>query len=370
MRCSLVVKGEDRNQNVQSMPLGIDDDRLVHYLAGECTDEEKKEIEAWIAADAAHKRYVERLRKVWQAAAKTPPGVGNIDRMWNKLRDRIGPLEKSSAEKGERPSRSYQPRSGRHSMWRQYSRIGAIATFVVVLALIAGQALDEFEVEPEESAMREVATETGQRARVTLHDGTQVTLNAESKLTLPVEFAEDERVVHLQGEAYFQVISDKERPFKIKVKGAVTEVLGTKFNVGAYPDEPDVEVVVDEGKVAVHPEGGRGDQEVLLEAHQLAQLSRKEEHIVRREVNVSDYLAWMDGRLVFRDAPIEEVARKLRRWYGLEVELAPTLQDVDRLNASFKEESVEEVLNIIAETLNLRYERNGRRVAFLPAERR
>lgn len=350
------------------MPRGIDEDRLVHYLAGECTAEEEREIEAWIAADPAHERHVERLRKVWQAAAKTPSGARNVDRMWGKLRDRLGPVEEpTEARKMPRPSSS-QPRRGRSSAWRQLSRLGVMAAFVAVFALVAGYMLGEFGAGPEGSTMREVATETGQRARVTLHDGTQVTLNAESKLTLPAEFAEDERTVHLRGEAYFQVVSDKERPFKIEVDGAVTEVLGTKFNVGAYPDEPDVEIVVDEGKVAVRPEGGRDDQKVLLERRQLAQLTRGDEHIIRREVSVDDYLAWVEGRLVFRDAPIQEVARKLRRWYGLEVELAPALHDVDRLNASFEEESVEEVLDIIAETLNLHYERDGRRVTWMPKE--
>ncbi len=352
------------------MPREIDDDRLVHYLAGECTEAEAREVEVWIEADPAHKRHVEELRKVWQAAAEAPSGARNIDRMWDKLKDRIGPIEPAAEGAERRRSRSPQPRSGRRSAWRQMARVGAISAFVAVLALIAGQVLDEFEAVPEESAMREVATETGQRARVTLHDGTQLTLNAESRLTLPAEFAEDERVVHLQGEAYFEVVPDEERPFKIKVDGAVTEVLGTKFNVTAYPDESDVKVVVDEGKVAVRPEGGREDQKVFLEQDQLAQVSRGEERIVRSEVNADDYLAWMEGRLVFRDASVQEVVRQLRRWYGLEVELGPALQDVDRLNASFEEESVEEVLKIVTETLDLRYERDGRRVTFLPAARR
>lgn len=350
------------------MPRGIDDERLVHYLAGECTDEERREIERWIEADPVHEQYVAQLSKVWQAAAETPAGVRNVDRMWRKLKRRIGPLEKPPVGGATRRARSPQPRSSRRSAWRQFSRIGAIAVFVVVLALGLGQALGEFETPPDAEAMREVVTETGQRTRVILHDGTRVTLNAESRLTLPAAFAEEERLVHLQGEAYFEVVSDEARPFKIKVDGAVTEVLGTKFNVGAYPDEPDVEVVVDEGKVAVHREGEEKDEGVLLARHQLAQLSRGAERIVRRDVNVDDYLAWMEGRLVFRDAPIQEVARKLKRWYGLEVKVSPALEEVDRLNASFEEESVDEVLEIITETLNLRYERDGRRVTLWPAE--
>lgn len=353
------------------MPQGIDDDRLVHYLAGECTDEEREEIEAWIEANPAHEQHVEQLRKIWQTAAKAPSSLRNVDQMWEKLRDRMGPVESRQPATEERQrSRRTQARPRRYSTWRQLSRVGAIAVFVVGVALLVGQRLDEEEAELDGSAMREVATETGQRARVKLDDGTQVVLNADSKLTLPAEFAEDERVVHLRGEAYFEVVSDEERPFKIEVDGAVTEVLGTKFSVGAYPNEPDIQVVVDEGTVAVRPAGSREDQRVLLKRNQLAQLARGETHIVRREVKVEDYLAWIEGRLVFRDAPIREVARKLERWYGLEVELAPGLENVDRLNASFKEESIKEVLNIIAETLNLRYEREGNKVRFLPAKPR
>lgn len=348
----------------------VNDDRLVHYLAGECSAEEQERIEAWMDADPDHRAHVEAMRRIWQAAADAPAGARDVDRMWNKLHARIAaPSEDSAPRRRVRPPLQ---RAGRRSGWRQLARTGAVAVLVVVVALFAAERV----VEPEgagadEAAMREVATETGQRARVTLHDGTRVMLNAESRLTLPDQFAEGERVVHLQGEAYFEVVPDKDRPFRIRANGVVTEVLGTKFNVGAYPDEPDVSVVVDEGTVAVRREGEPRDHEVRLEHDQLAQVPRGPERIVRREVVVEDYVAWMDGRLVFRDAPIQEVARKLRRWFGLQVVLVPSLEEggVDRLNASFKDESIEDVLNIIAETLNLRYERDGQRVTFLPAVR-
>ena len=354
------------------MPHGIDDDRLVHYLAGECSEEEEAAIEAWIAADPAHRQHFDEMRALWQAAGRAPSGVRDVDRMWNRLKDRMrASAVPSEAARRPRPPRERARRSpaARPSSWRQGIRTAAVAVVAGVIALVAVYLMGDAEREqtaPAEPAMRVVATEVGQRARVTLRDGSQVVLNAESRLTLPPRFAEEERVVHLEGEAFFEVEPDAGRPFRIEANGAVTEVLGTKFNVAAYPDEPDVTVVVSEGRVAVRPEQDGDEQAVLLERHQLAQVSRHEERILRRAADPDDYMAWMQGRLVFKDAPIQEVARQLRRWFGLQVELAPTLHEVDRLNASFDGESVEEVLTIIAETLGLRYERNGQRVIFLP----
>jgi ferric-dicitrate binding protein FerR (iron transport regulator) len=216
--------------------------------------------------------------------------------------------------------------------------------------------------------MRTITTEVGQRAQVQLSDGTRVTLNAESELTLPPMFGERRRHVRLQGQAYFEVEPDEERPFIVHAGGSVTRVLGTEFDVGAYPGDEAVRVVVAEGTVAVRSELEDEETRVTLRERQMAYLSKSDQSVTRQEVDPSPYIAWTKGELVFRDAPFNEVIQRFRSWYGLRVKLVGSVDAVDHLNASFKEESIDEVLVIVAETLDLEYQREGETVTFSAEE--
>ncbi len=340
-------------------------DRLIHLFAGECTAGEREILEAWMAADPANRREAERLRALWDAAGARRGEVPDVERMWNRQRDRSG-IAPQPARNALRSDRS--PVRVRHRR-RLHPAVKAGITMAAMVAVVLTVLYGPWGNRPgRDGIMREVATGPGQRARVTLYDGTHVTLNAQSRLTLPKVFAGDERVVQLEGEAYFDVAHDKARPFRVRVRGAVTEVLGTRFSVGAYPDEPGIRVVVDEGKVAVRPENAAPEQAILLERDQMANISLADDRVVRQKVVADEYMEWMDGRLVFVEATIDEVARQLGRWYGVQIELKLSPADVDRLNASFKEESIQEVLGIISETLHLRYEWEGHHVLFYQAD--
>lgn len=348
------------------------EDRLVHYLAGECTEDEKAEIEAWIQADPAHRKLVQELRRLWDATGD-PPSRRSVDAMWDKLSRRMAlpeskTIESSKTKANERaPLKARRHRSRRHEAWKQPVRIAVSIAFIAATAFLIGQVMNADGI-LKRSALREVATEAGERARVRLADGTHVILNAESKLTMPASFAGNERLVQLQGEAYFEVAPDLERPFVVHAEGTVTRVVGTKFNVGAYPDEEDVNVVVAEGKVAVRAEETEEEQALLLSPRQMVRFSKTNGSALRSEVDPSRYLAWTKGQLVFIDAPFQKVARKLEHWYGLHVKLEGSQAGVDRLNASFEEEPTTEVLSVIAEALHLRYERDGKTVTFYTAE--
>lgn len=371
------------------MAQGISEDRLVHYFAGECSAEEEAEIEAWMQGDPARRQRVRELGKLWEAAGRPPArrnaNAPDANAMWEQLSRRMN-LPKSKAlpgttpgasSRGKMPSRRHpgeriarRPRRGRCGGWRQPVRTAAAMIFVALAAFLIAEVVGVVDGGgASEAAMREVATEAGERVRVTLGDGTQVMLNAQSTLRLPAQFAGNERVVELQGEAYFEVTPDEDRPFVVRAEETVTRVLGTQFNVGAYPGDGEVQVVVAEGQVAVRPKGRERGQELLLNRRQMGRLSKTGSSALRREVDPSRYLAWTEGRLVFRDAPFPEVARKLERWYNLEVNLeGASSEEVDRLNASFKEEPLAEVLGVIAESLELDCEREGKVVTFSPAE--
>lgn len=344
--------------------------QLILYLKGEYADEEERRIEAWLRADAKRLRTMQRLKQIWDAAER-PMISRDVDQMWEGLSEKIEASEEFDAQTvtsrgGTQRRDSDRTPMQRRTVGRRRSRstFRRIATVFLVLGVSALLALYMTHT----SGGREIVTTTGERATIRLNDGTEVTLNAESKLAIPSTFGTDGRDARLQGEAYFEVSPDEDRPFRVHTSNATTRVLGTKFGAVSYPGDSETQVVVAEGKVAVESRQNAEIDTALLGKDDLATISSGgKSRIIRRSVEAREYLAWTEGQLVFKDASFREVADKLRRWYGVEVQLTDTTSSPDRLNATFyEEEPVGEVLSVIAKTLRLRYEREEERVMFYP----
>ncbi len=226
-------------------------------------------------------------------------------------------------------------------------------------------------------ALREVVTEPGQRVNLQLDDGTRVRMNAGSVLRMPGTFSDQVRMVHLSGEAYFEVTGDA-RPFVVATdRGQMIEVLGTEFNVKSYHDEP-FQVVVSRGVVSVHEmeqdliENGEAHlQELAEDSGQGIRLERGQMMTeqggsmqVYREVDLSRELAWLEHRLVFDDTPLRQVARELERWYRVKVVLSEPDQGDLRVTATFENEPLNEVFRSLSLSLNLDYVIEDRQVVF------
>lgn len=150
---------------------------------------------------------------------------------------------------------------------------------------------------------------------LTLSDSTKVWLNSDTELRFPAEFTGDIRMVHLKGEAYFEVSHRTEHPFIVEMEHSKVQVLGTSFNLRTYEDEKEIAATLVEGKVCFIAEGERkvnlspGEQAVLNE----------EGHLSKHEVDPYFYTAWKDGNFIFRKQSLEEVMRIVARWYDVEV---------------------------------------------------
>lgn len=183
---------------------------------------------------------------------------------------------------------------------------------------------DEIVYEPVNRPLDEIVYNTiivprGGQYKLRLPDGSQVWLNAASSLRYPVAFTGDQRYVELTGEAYFDISPIENKPFRINVDNKSTiEVLGTSFNVTAYPDEPGIETTLIEGQVKVYtPEM----QSVLLqEPAQQSFLDRSGNLTVRQIDHVEVVVAWKNGIILFQNAPLQSIMRQISRWYDVEVE--------------------------------------------------
>jgi len=162
-----------------------------------------------------------------------------------------------------------------------------------------------------------LTTPRGGQYQLVLPDGSKVWLNAASRLKYPTSFAGKERVVELQGEAYFEIARNPSMPFKVSLMGqpsAQVEVLGTHFNVKAYADEPAIQTTLLEGAVKVH----QGAGSALLQPGQQARWSSST-NIKVLTADLEETIAWKNGLFKFNEATIEDVMRQLSRWYDVDI---------------------------------------------------
>lgn len=191
----------------------------------------------------------------------------------------------------------------------------------------------------------------GQKATITLSDGSVVRLNSESSITYPETFASlDSRDIKLTGEAFFEVKRNQEKPFSIKSADILTTVLGTSFNISAYPETDEIEVTVATGQVKVESDS---DLVSELVPGQQASYSKLSNALTVSEVDVNSHMAWKDGMLLFDKASFPQVVMELERWYGVDIEVEGEARGC-QIVGRYKNQSLENILNGLSQTLNLK----------------
>lgn len=205
----------------------------------------------------------------------------------------------------------------------------------------------------------------GEKVTFKLADGTVVKMNAESRLEFPQVFANGKREVTLIGEAFFEVARDENKPFVIKTGNITTTVLGTSFNINAYPENDLIEVAVSTGKVKVEHTGGKAGQSsdvVYLNPNRKATYRINHDEIVVSSFNTIEELAWKDGILHFHKADEALVISRLERWFGVRVNVENTSPAEWDLTASFDNQSLEEILTSLSYTAKFEYSIKNKQV--------
>jgi ferric-dicitrate binding protein FerR (iron transport regulator) len=191
----------------------------------------------------------------------------------------------------------------------------------------------------------------------TLKDGSEVTLDRRSTLTYTPQFNRKERRVQLSGSALFKVTPNADKPFIVETPEVNVQVLGTSFYVRARESEQEIDVVVEEGSVSVTVETG---ETITLEENEMAVFDKQKAVLAKKINRDQNYLAWKTKRLVFENTPLEAVCAALSRAYDVDVQLANTYLRDCNLTATYENYSLDDVLMLIRETLNLRTKKKGR----------
>lgn len=214
--------------------------------------------------------------------------------------------------------------------------------------------------------MNEVVIPFGKKSELLLADGTKVWLNAGSRLAFPSRFTKNSREVFLEGEAFFEVAKNEKQPFIVKAGNLDVRVLGTHFNVSAYPADATIETVLLEGSVAVEkPKAfGLGKTEVVLKPSQKAIFKKEESEItVTDEADVDIYIAWTYGWLKYERESLSSVLRKVERYYNVEIQLPANYPGDDLITGKLDlKESLNAVMVVLADASRFEYRINGNKV--------
>lgn len=183
------------------------------------------------------------------------------------------------------------------------------------------------EMNSDASAMTQVITPYGKRTQIVLPDGTKIWLNAGTTLSYPTSFSNKSREVYLSGEAFFEVAKDKSRPFHVITGDLKIKVTGTRFNVTSYQNDTFTQAVLVEGKIFAS-KNGIFAKDVELTPGERVVLDKSENRLSKQKVDVEQYASWINGYLIIRDEPIDEIIKKLERYYDRKIIAEKLSQDI------------------------------------------
>lgn len=211
----------------------------------------------------------------------------------------------------------------------------------------------------QKEVFNELQVPVGGFFRLELSDGTRVWLNADTELRYPVRFVGNERNVYLRGEAYFEVAKDVERPFHVFVGKSEIRVLGTSFNVCAYPEERVITTTLIEGSVGFR--GVYDGDEIKLEPGFQCQMDVRSGSISTKQVDVSISTAWVNGRFVFQFMNLESIMKQLERWYDFEtIYLSPEIRNYEFRGVIERNSKIEDVFKAIELTTDVEFKIEGK----------
>jgi transmembrane sensor len=328
---------------------------FARHLAGESSSEERAHMEAVLASRPQDRDLLLALDKAASLSSEIPTDI-DVEGALARVKARPDFREKPRFEVHRGAPVSAPRRSAR---FRWAVAIPAIAAAALLAVAIPKWLATGKSVEPGvEPAQRMLATGVGVRDSLQLPDGSRVILGPLSSVTIAQGYGKTSRQVEIRGDAWFDVVHDSARPFTVKAGKAAIVDIGTKFAVRS--DAPDgVAVTVTQGSVSLRQVNTPVQQGVILKAGDNGLLKAGGEVVTRRGAASDDDVAWLKGRLVFREAPLDEVKASMRRWYGLDIRFEDPSLANRHITATFNGESPDRVLDVLGLVLGAEVERRG-----------
>lgn len=309
------------------------DDLLVKHLTGEATEAEVLQVEQWLASDEANKHYFEHFKLIWEESVQLTNTTAVDEQLaWERFQNRVkhGSFAKPKAR-----------------IWSLNSPLMRAAIITGLVIGIAALTFFLFHNNPGQViAMVTVQANNTVKAD-SLPDGSVVTLNKHSQVSYPEKFTSDKRVLQLNGEAFFKVQPDKQKPFEVHTNNVTITVVGTSFNVRSRGDT--TEVIVETGVVEVATD----KQTVILKAGQKA-ITGFTEAILQKHDNTDQlYNYYRSRKFVCEDIPLWKLAEKLNEAYDVHIVFGNDTVRNLQLNTTFENQPIDSILNLISRTFNI-----------------
>ncbi|HYG40343.1 MAG TPA: FecR domain-containing protein [Cytophagales bacterium] len=320
----------------------MNDDLLTKFMLGETTSEENIEIEKWIIEDQQNQKYFKDFQFIWESSKKLAlTSTVDENKAWKTFKERKDQIEDASK------IIPFQSRFG-------WMKIAAS----LLLLIIAGSLVYISLNKKEDIAIATLRIESlKQVVTDTLPDGSVVTLNKNSLLSFPEKFTGNTREVKLeQGEAFFNVMPDKSKPFVVNTNNVTVNVVGTSFNVKATNKE--TEVIVETGVVEV----SKKDVNVILKPKEMVVIGKETTDFVKKENKDQLHNYYRTKQFIASSTPLWRMVEVLNEAYNANIVIeTENLRDLP-LTATFKEESLENILNIISQTFNIQVIRSDGKI--------
>jgi transmembrane sensor len=302
-------------------------DIAAKNFEGKATPAEEEALRQWLAQNPEHREQYEAQKQLWQLTAPAPAAVVDTEAAWQKVRAQLQPQQAKVIP-----------------MNRQLWRVAAAVVLLVGIAWLARlYFMPYYGLQVVESGDTSMA--------VTLPDSSQVWLNKGSMLAYDPDFGGPQREVHLEGEAFFEVRHNPQQPFVIEAADSRTQVLGTSFNLRAYPQEQTVELAVATGRVAFT--STKYTAQAIVTPGLGALLDRQSQRITKYKTEDENAWAWKSGTLRFRGQPLQEVLPELERYFGVTLQLQQSDLGNCRFTGTFQEAELQEVLQVLEASLQL-----------------
>jgi transmembrane sensor len=310
----------------------MDFQQITKYLQGETSEGEVNEIYQWIDSDPENRKEFIEYKKVW---ALTAQGDENETHHWKMMAPRF--------------------RQKQTNLYLQITRYAAMFLLLIgsgIAIQYAGFGVGKNQLVYQKSTT--IAAPLGQMTNVELPDGTMVMLNSGSSLTYNGNYALGQRLVTLNGEAYFDVARDPKHPFIVQTSLLNFKVHGTSFNIEAYPGEKNISTTLVDGSLSIMD---KSEKEILLlSPGQNAFFDANTSKMTLNKVNTELYTSWKVGLITFRNEKLKDIARKIERWYNVKIVINNgRVGEQAYFGTIMKNKPVDQILEVLKLTSSLKY---------------
>lgn len=331
-------------------------------LQGRASDEEYQRCWENINVEPAELTYYNELKKMWISTSVTQTSEGRLKASWKRIKGQTLDLQNINKQ-------FYFLKS--ESKLGLFFKVAATILLFIGLTFLSKTIISH--IDKKDLGMITVEAPKGAKTYLTLNDGTKIWLNAGSKVQYFKSYNQENRIVQLEGEAFFKVSKNKKLPFRVFAQGVEVKAVGTSFNVNAYPDDGYVQTTLVEGSVVITPDKNlQHENTITLQPNQSVTVYSQKQKIIKqplkdsilerpkmaiqrveikRKVTINTYISWKDKRWVFDGESIADLAIKLERRFDVKIIILDDELNNCKISGILEDENIEQILTAIRLTV-------------------